>query len=332
MAKRAAARDDAKNDSAKRQRQDAADVHIIVSHPNGVKPAGNALLAHADHVATHMGLFSTLPHTLILQILGYLPVQDLAMLQGVNHAFRAFALHEPLWREALISMTAGRLKHWKGSWRSTAIAHLNQGHTLYANVLSKTVFSDELFLPLQLLSTPLHPYTPKEGNHSFRGIERVRSDEISKASFLERFAIPNKPCLLVDSCNDTELPTWTLADLEDMYGTRRIRAEALTMSMKTYHAYAKSCESQGHRNWIADESPFYLFDPTLARSMQKENRFVVPRLFREDKVNNNKGLMTKDWDLFSLLQDQRPDNAWVIAGPVRSGSGVSTMESDLKGC
>jgi hypothetical protein len=95
------------------------------------------------------------------------------------------------------------------------------------------------------------------------------------------------------------------------------------MQIDTYAAYARTCDDweRSRCGWIPDESPFYLFDPVLARAMQRDGQFIVPPIFREDGEGADKGTMAFDWDLFGLLKDRRPDNAWIIAGPRRSGSG-----------
>lgn len=140
---------------------------------------------------------------------------------------------------------------------------------------------------------------------------------------MSQYASQGRPCLIVEDEAQAKLPKWTLQDMKTMLGSRRIRAEALTMNMSCYTDYARSCQDE-HFSWIPDESPFYLFDPTLARSMQRQGLFVVPALLTKEGSMDH-SVMRKDWDLFSLLQEQRPDHAWVIAGPIRSGSGVSMM-------
>ncbi|UZJ51107.1 hypothetical protein CBS101457_000427 [Exobasidium rhododendri] len=175
-------------------------------------------------------------------------------------------------------------------------------------------------MPSQLASSPLAIYTPHPvaSKRNARCFERVNGCHLSGDTFMEEYAMPGKPCLVVEDQEQTSLPSWSLTDLEALYTTRRIRSEALTMSMSCYAAYARSC--QDSQTWIPDESPFYLFDPTLAKTMQKDGTFVVPPYVRE-RNSNNHSVMRKDWDLFSLLKEQRPDHAWVIAGPSRSGSG-----------
>lgn len=340
-------------------------LHVVPSHPFGVRPNGNALLSGSSTVnyRSSMGGFARMPHELMLSILSLLSPMDLARLERTSRALRAFAAHEPVWRDALIQHTHGHLRFWKGSWKTTMAAHLRieQVSVAVSSPPSRVpheadtirepstcpLYSDLLFLPLQLASLPLSRFTPSSSNSGkshrepYRRIERATMDSLTKQSFLDRFASKSVPCLLTGQKvgPQDELPNWTIEDVRALYPSRRIRAEALTMSMDTYATYARTCSSwDGCRaGWIPDESPFYLFDPNLAHQMQSEGRFVVPKLFREEAEllhgsgpgatgrlsSESSGVMARSWDLFSLLHDRRPDHTWIIAGPKRSGSGVS---------
>lgn len=343
-------------------------LYIVAQHPFQVKPSGNALLEIQDgrkgkqRFTMHqcMGRFAVLPHDLILFILTFLSPQEWTQIEQTSTVMRSFAAHEPLWRDALIKLTGGHLLSWKGSWKSTLAFHLSPKRKICRQFIEKDwreklvnqrsypstqIYSDTLYLPIQLASLPLSRYTPAaNGKNTFKRIQRLAN--ISKADFLDQYAKPSIPCLLTASTADADFPVWKIEDILHLYPNRRIRAEALSMSINTYSEYARTCEAWDRRrsNWIPDESPFYLFDPTLARQMQKDDLFVVPKLFRfEDKDNQDRnsqnGSMDPSWDLFSLLHDRRPDHAWIIAGPKRSGSAwhvdpnsTSAYNTVLSGC
>lgn len=328
--------------SEKVENDSKSSFHLVARHPFNVKPSGNALLeAKDDHKSNQftmhqcMGQFSLLPHELILSIFAFLTPQDWTRIEQTSSVMRSFAAHEPLWKDALINLTSGHLRSWRGNWKSTLAYHLSpkrkrseesiEGHHKKESIQKSSgqtpIYSDTLYLPIQLASLPLSRYAPNEkGKDAFKRIKRIR--DISKADFLDQFAKPSIPCLLTVNNPDKDLPKWKIEDILQLYSHRRIRAEALSMSINTYSDYARTCEAWDHRrsDWIPDESPFYLFDPTLARKLQNDGLFVVPKLFRIEQ-HNEKGIMDPEWDLFSLLHDRRPDHAWIIAGPKRSGSG-----------
>lgn len=332
---------------------DVRPVHLAPRHPLAILPGGNALVATRSIRATSLGpLFARLSDNEILNILQLVEPRSLARLAGTSRAMRAFALHEPNWKEATLQLTNGRLTCWRGSWRATYIAHAGQETEMSGLIVGKAkgLFSDALYLPLHIASLPLHPYCPttNDSNHArsrrqaYNSIQRIASSSLTPEEFQARFARPSVPCILTDEGEGAappEVPPWTLADLVQMYGKRRIRAEALSLPMKAYNDYAQSCahalDDGDDVRWVPDESPFYLFDPTLARTMHREGRFLVPRLFRDEASPSDddddqeakrrkRGELRSEWDLFSLLQDSRPDHVWVIAGPPRSGSGWHT--------
>ncbi|PWN90463.1 Clavaminate synthase-like protein [Acaromyces ingoldii] len=326
---------------------DGEGVHLAPRHPFGVLPGGNALFATKAIRRSSLGLLALLSDNDILAIFQLLEPNDLTKLGAVSRAVRAFALHEPNWKEATLELTKGRLACWRGSWRATYIDHakgkvgIDDGVAAIGPTIgdAKGLFSDALYLPLHIASLPLHPYTPSESGHRrqpYNLIQRVDSSSLTPEEFQARFARPSVPCILCDAAGAQEVPPWTLSDLVQMYGNRRIRAEALSLPMCAYNDYAQSCahalDDGEDVRWVPDESPFYLFDPTLARTMHREGRFLVPRLLRSDESPSDdeeskrrkRGEIRKEWDLFSLLQDRRPDHVWVIAGPQRSGSGWHT--------
>jgi len=63
-------------------------------------------------------------------------------------------------------------------------------------------------------------------------------------------------------------------------------------------------------NRTQDESPLYLFDRSFVEKMclevGSEGAYEPPQAFQQD--------------LFTLLEEQRPDHRWLIIGPARSGS------------
>lgn len=98
---------------------------------------------------------------------------------------------------------------------------------------------------------------------------------------------------------------------------------------------------------IPDDSPFYLFDSDFPKEMDEGNEWLIPELLEfshlktsqiekeiligdgdEEKKKEVEELKRKrmEMDLFGLLGEQRPEYRWIIAGPERSGSGVSIIK------
>jgi len=97
---------------------------------------------------------------------------------------------------------------------------------------------------------------------------------------------------------------WTREYLVDRYRDVAFRAEAVDWTLESYVDYMKN---------TADESPLYLFDRSFVEKMKlnvgkdvENPSYWAPECF--------------GYDLFSLLEEQRPDSRWLIMGPARSGS------------
>lgn len=73
----------------------------IPSHPLGVKPSGNALLA-AQNLRNAIGLFSILPDDLILTLLEFLDSPSLLRIGRSCKAFYAFTRAEELWKNLFV--------------------------------------------------------------------------------------------------------------------------------------------------------------------------------------------------------------------------------------
>lgn len=74
------------------------DTHdAIPSHPLGVKPSGNALLA-AENLRNAIGTFNILPDDLILTLLEFLGSPSLLYIGRTCKAFYAFTRAEELWK------------------------------------------------------------------------------------------------------------------------------------------------------------------------------------------------------------------------------------------
>lgn len=70
----------------------------ILPHPLRIKPSGNAFTESSNLRDTSMGLFARFPDELILQVLGYLDVEELDVIAAVSKAMHGFSRAEELWK------------------------------------------------------------------------------------------------------------------------------------------------------------------------------------------------------------------------------------------
>ncbi len=161
------------------------------------------------------------------------------------------------------------------------------------------VFSDVLYRPFLCAHTPLHHYTSNIPPQN--AINRLL--DLSPEEFSSQWS--DKPFILTQPVQSWPIyKTWDTSTLLQQYSNVRFRAEAVDWTLDAYVQYMSSQN---------DESPLYLFDrsfvtktslPTSKTSSKPA--YSIPTCFGED--------------LFAVLADKRPDDKWLIIGPVRSGS------------
>ena len=87
--------------SANNNLQDSRSLDAIPTHPLGVKPSGNALLA-AENLRDAIGTFRILPDELILTLLEFLDSPSLLRIGRTSKAFYAFTRAEELWKALFV--------------------------------------------------------------------------------------------------------------------------------------------------------------------------------------------------------------------------------------
>ena len=162
----------------------------------------------------------------------------------------------------------------------------------------KNLYSDVLYRPFVCAHTPLDPFANSIPSHN----QIPRLTGLSAANFAIHWS--NKPFIVTSEV--TQWPVyqnWSIETLLEAFGDVQFRAEAVDWPLKTYFEYMKQ---------NSDESPLYLFDRAFVEKMEigvgkdSNGQYWSPECFGED--------------LFSALDDQRPDSRWLIIGPERSGS------------
>jgi hypothetical protein len=168
-----------------------------------------------------------------------------------------------------------------------------------SQVSCDNVFSDVLHRPFLCAHTSLTPFTTTIP----RGNAIPRLENLSLADFSENWC--DRPFILTKPVREWPVyKSWDTEALLEQYGDVKFRAEAVDWSLKTYVDYMRN---------NSDESPLYLFDRSFVEKMslsvgrhQPYASYWIPECFGED--------------LFAILGDKRPDDKWLIIGPVRSGS------------
>ncbi|EKV16507.1 Cyclin-like F-box [Penicillium digitatum] len=268
----------------------------IPSHPLGVKPSGNALLATWS-LRNAMGIFQHLPDELILLLLEAFDGPSLLRIGRTCKAFYAFTRAEELWK-ALFVCDSREDFTWRGTWRST---YLNIPASKVPMVDCSQLFSDSLYRPFNCAHISLDPYVSKIPARN----QIARLPELSPEEFQAKWT--DRPFILTEPVKAwPAYKTWNVGSLLARYGKTKFRAEAVDWAMRTYGDYMAD---------NSDESPLYLFDRSFVSKMglsvgssetTPDASYWPPACFAED--------------FFSVLGDDRPDHQWLIIGPERSGS------------
>ncbi|KAJ6146036.1 hypothetical protein N7497_008018 [Penicillium chrysogenum] len=268
----------------------------IPSHPLGVKPSGNALLATWS-LRSAIGTFQHLPDELILLLLEGFDGPSLLSIGRTCKAFYAFTRAEELWK-ALFVRDPREDFTWRGTWRST---YLNIPASKVPMVDCSQLFSDSLYRPFNCAHISLDPYVSKIPARN----QIARLPDLSPEEFQANWT--DRPFILTEPVKAwPAYKNWTVGSLLARYGKTKFRAEAVDWAMRTYGDYMAD---------NSDESPLYLFDRSFVSKMglsvgspetTPDASYWPPACFAED--------------FFSVLGDDRPDHQWLIIGPERSGS------------
>lgn len=283
-------------------------------HPLNVKPGGNALLVgqkFAEEKKSQLGYLSSWPDELILEFFSY--ITDIPTLLSLSHTSRllyAYTYDEELWKKTYISThISSEPAEWLGSWRSTTLqikfpaniqlpSNLLCSDILYRPFQCSQINYEKLFKKIIAEETQYH----LEGSTSelLPGrIPRIKEDDMTNSMFESVYH--NIPFILTNS-SPSRWPKWTINSLLERFSDIKFRQESMEWSLKMYSNYLAE---------NVDESPLYLFDCASEAMKVLKNEYDPPKIFKDD-------LFT----VFSSSEfgDCRPDHAWLILGPERSGS------------
>lgn len=259
-------------------------------HPLGVRPSGNALTADQD-LSLSMGIFGRIPDALLLLLLEYLDEDALLDLSHTCRGLFAYAVHDQIWRDLALRSPTDDFA-WKGSWRSSLL----RKSARLPRIDCRFLFSDALYRPFQCANVSLASFAANIPQCN----QIARLKDLTLEDFTATWA--NKPFVLTEPVKQWQVfQEWDETKLLEQYGNVRFRAEAVDWKLRDYVRYMNNNQ---------DESPLYLFDRAFVQKMDlavgQKGSYNVPECFAED--------------LFILLEEHRPDHAWLIIGPERSGS------------
>ncbi|OQD76989.1 hypothetical protein PENDEC_c003G07146 [Penicillium decumbens] len=276
--------------------QDRETDEAIPSHPLGVKPSGNALLA-TKNLRDTIGAFRSSPDELVLLLLEWLDGPSLLRIGRTCKAFYAFTRAEELWKALFVESHTAAFT-WRGTWRST---YLNLPASKVPMVDCSHLYSDALYRPFNCAHIKLEPYVTKIPTRN----QIPRLPDLSPEEFHEKWT--DQPFILTEPVKAWPVyKDWSVGTLLARYGQRTFRAEAVDWPLRTYGDYMAD---------NADESPLYLFDRSFVSTMGLS-------VGKPDNTPNAAYWPAACFaeDFFSVLGDDRPDHQWLIVGPERSGS------------
>lgn len=305
---------------------------VLTSHPLNVKPLGNYLLATKNDnrrkltKEAQMGHFCSFDDELMMHFLSF--IDDINSLRNLSHTSRvlyAYLFDEDLWKRLYISLDDNdpKLKEsfiWRGSWRSSLL-NIDESQQAKLQLPDNLLFSDVLYRPFQCSQVDYNRafarIIQEEAEHhkkakSITGVNEHLSymESLPRGRILrypEAFLsaedfyskLHDKPFILTSE--DMRWPKWNLQELGRRFPDVKFRQEAVSWSLALYLKYLRHNQ---------DESPLYLFDCASDAMKTLKKEYEAPEIFQTD--------------LFKVFEGReatcRPDFAWIIIGPQRSGS------------
>ena len=256
-----------------------------LSHPFGVQPSGNALMAPSTPLSgSSYGWFAMLPHPLILEVLCRLDAKTLAKLAQCSRAMYVFSHANDLWKGLVVKRFNQGFTYF-ASWKDTyAFNAASEYRTAIVPLTVEGLYSDVLYDPWMMATTPIAPHW--QGNNNME----VVSTAISPVEFRQRFELPSRPCKLTQL-----VATWTAlgqwpTKLAQLCADVKLEAfdeylGSVQLTMQQYLDFASQ---------TSDARPLYIFEPRFVEKLpQLAEHWAVPDMF--------------DQDLMAVLGPTRPD-------------------------
>jgi len=133
-------------------------------------------------------------------------------------------------------------------------------------------------------------------------IDRIDVEKTTHSEFIDKYEMPYKPCILVNSQKEwLAKEKWTLDKLEKKFRNKMFKVGeddegySVKLKMKYYRRYAES---------NIDDSPLYLFESSFGEHQKKRRileHYSVPEYFEEDlfqhagEKKTSASQMVRDW-------------------------------------
>lgn len=228
-----------------------------------------------------------------MPVLAGLGAKELARLALVSKAVYAFAHDHELWKPLVLGKLKGGFVFQGCGWKDTyAVAEGSK--VLHKPLKLRGMFSDRLFRPWHCAAMAVPPAWTSTDNIP-------REAGLTLEEFHRKYERPNRPVIITDRVRDwPAFSKWSRDWLIKEHGEAHFAVGPVRMKMSDYYKYHDGVKG-------LEERPLYLFDKHFARNCPSlADDYAVPEYFQED--------------LFSVLQQDRPEFRWLIIGPEGSGS------------
>eukprot|EP00802_Teleaulax_amphioxeia_P005967 Tamp_05971.p1 GENE.Tamp_05971~~Tamp_05971.p1 ORF type:complete len:538 (+),score=107.72 Tamp_05971:33-1616(+) len=262
-------------------------------HPYGVQPMGNMFADGAQSsIRGGLGAFSPVGDQAVLDLLEMLDARQLGRLTCCSRALYVYCHHADIWRSLVLKVFGGNFE-FTDNWKDTfGCTFLKQDYVPHVPRKFVGVYSDLLFQPWLCASLGICPEWLDRCNID-------RRSNLSVEDFVQEYEKPNRPVIITDVV--TKWPAmhkWSPEFLQSRYAGVKFAVGAVEMELDAFLRYAAS---------VQEERPLYLFDKHFGEKCPElANDYSIPPYFADD--------------LFSVLEEERPDWRWLIMGPARSGS------------
>ncbi|KAK6460043.1 hypothetical protein DFJ63DRAFT_257937 [Scheffersomyces coipomensis] len=289
-------------------------------HPLNVKPSGNSflMLDNQDLIqarSNSLGSLNLFPDDLIMELISFIDdIETLKNLSQVSKIMYAFLYDEDFWKQVYIKHKFENIE-WRGSWKNTVLKS-NPKNQAKIKLADNLLCSDLLYRPYQIsqinyelifknIINEEEIYHNDALQNNLRPlpsgrIARIPESDLDLQQFNDEYH--DQPFILTNN-NKDRWPQWSLASLLDRFPSVKFRQEAVEWNLADYSTYTKS----NH-----DENPLYLFDCNSIAMKTLRQEYQVPQVFDQD--------LFKYFNVNDLKHNCRPDHAWLIVGPKRSGS------------
>ena len=198
-----------------------------MSHPLGVQPEGNLLLA-PDFQSRELGRLGCVSESILGDIVAWLDGDDLARFSAASSACYVFGQLEEPWKALVLTkwkgsvLPGGPSPTWQTAFISESLRAVGKSPPPPRGepVRVRGFYSDLIFKAGLCASAPIDPAWLTREN-----LPRRSAATLSVAEFVEQFERPNKPLIITDAMADWRATRdWTIEALARDHGDASFHA------------------------------------------------------------------------------------------------------------